>query len=430
MSFNARLPRSANWRVNIILFMISQFLTGITSMVVQYSIIWYLTFQTDSATILSVATLLGMIPMILLGPFIGGYVDRLNKKALLIVPDVVAAVVAVILSSTGVILGYFPLALVFVSLLIRSIAQTFQMPTVQSIIPAMVPVDQVTRVNGQLGMVQSAIFIISPALGAWFFTFIPINGLILADVVGAIFGVGILLFVAIPKVAKTGEKTHVVQDAIFGFKSLKSNRGIWTVTIGGTLFMLGFMPAISMYPLMTTQFFHGDVWQVGLIEVIYSLGMLMGGAFIGFFGTMKDRMPFVIFSFFGVGVTFGISGLLTGDFTGFVWFAILNAIGGIVGSLFNILFMAVVQQSYPPEELGRVMSVMNTFMSLGGPVGLLFAGPLADAIGVEKLFLIAGIIATLAGIGAVLSPHVRRIDIDLHERLAREAIANAEVVHD
>ncbi len=70
----------AHWRRNIYLFLTSQFLTGITSMIVQYAIIWYLTKETGSATILSIATILGMLPMALLSPFVGPLVDRWKKK--------------------------------------------------------------------------------------------------------------------------------------------------------------------------------------------------------------------------------------------------------------------------------------------------------------------------------------------------------------
>lgn len=73
-----------NWRKNFYLFLSGQFLSGITSMLVQYSIIWYLTKATGSATILSFATLLGMIPMVVLSPFVGPLIDRWNKKTLLI----------------------------------------------------------------------------------------------------------------------------------------------------------------------------------------------------------------------------------------------------------------------------------------------------------------------------------------------------------
>jgi DHA3 family macrolide efflux protein-like MFS transporter len=58
------------WRRTLYFFLAGQFLSG-TSMIVQYSIIWYLTKITGSATVLSFATLLGMIPMVVLSPFVG-----------------------------------------------------------------------------------------------------------------------------------------------------------------------------------------------------------------------------------------------------------------------------------------------------------------------------------------------------------------------
>ncbi len=54
-------PIPQHWQRNLGLFLTGQFCSGITSMTVQYAIIWYLTKQTGSATILSMATLLGML---------------------------------------------------------------------------------------------------------------------------------------------------------------------------------------------------------------------------------------------------------------------------------------------------------------------------------------------------------------------------------
>lgn len=113
------------WKKNINLFLMGQFLSGITSMVVQYAIIWYLTQETGSATILSFATLLGMLPMVLLSPFVGPLIDRWDKKKLLIYTDIIVAIFALILSIVGTVMSTFPLWLVFVSLFIRSVAQTF-----------------------------------------------------------------------------------------------------------------------------------------------------------------------------------------------------------------------------------------------------------------------------------------------------------------
>ncbi|WP_125712461.1 MFS transporter [Companilactobacillus kedongensis] len=409
-----------NWRRNINIFLVGQFFSGITSMVVQYSIIWYLTKQTGSATILSFATLLGMLPMVLLSPLIGPFVDRTNKKVLLIVPDIVAAVIAIILAVVGIVNKDFPLWLIFVSLLMRSIAQTFQMPTIQSIIPTMVPSKELTKMNGQLGMIQSANMIIAPALGAFLFSIIPITMLILLDVVGAVIGVTVILFVKIPEHPVFDEKIKLLSDMKFGLNQLRDNKGLWYITLMGMVFTLLFMPAASLYPLMTMSYFKGTVAQAGIIEMIYSIGMLAGGAVIGFMGNWSDRMKPILMSMLVMGIGFGVSGFLPGNQKGFMWFAILNAVAGIATPFFNTLLMAMIQQSYPPENLGRVLGILNSLMSIAGPVGLIFAGPLADKIGVNSLFVIGGVGTLACGLFAFLVPAVRNIDVLLQEKIKSE----------
>lgn len=389
-------------------------------MIVQYAIIWYLTKETGSATILSIATILGMLPIALLSPFVGPLVDRWNKKALLIVPDVVAAIFAIILSVSGGVFHVFPIWLIFVSLLMRSIAQTFQMPTIQSVMPTMVPDKELTKLNGQLGMVQSANMIIAPALGAFLFAIIHLQYLILLDVLGAILGISILIWVQIPNNEKIDAALHMLHNTKLGVQQLMHNKGLWYITITGAVFTLLYMPAASMYPLMTMKYFQGTVGQAGFIEALYSGGMLVGGAIIGIWGNWSDRMKPVIIAFFLVGIPTGLSGLLPGNQTGFMWFAILNVVEGIATPFFNTLLMAMIQQSYPPQQLGPVLGVLNSLMSLTGPIGLIFAGPLADALGVEMLFVIAGIGTVVCGIFALMIPIMREYDLKLQARLAKE----------
>lgn len=406
-----------NWRPNIYLFLFGQFFSGVTSMVVQYAIIWYLTKQTGSATVLSMATLLGMLPMVILSPMIGPIVDRLNKKLLLIVPDIIAALVAVVLSIVGVINQDFPLWLVLVSLLVRSIVQTFQMPTIQSILPTMVPQDELTKINGQLGMVQSANMIIAPALGALLFSIIPITTLILLDVLGAIVGVLILVFVKIPEHPVIDEKLKLWSDMQFGLTKLRQNKGLWYITIIGAIFTLIFMPAASMYPLMTMSYFHGTVAQAGIVETVFSIGMLVGGAIIGFFGNWKDRILPVLYSTFAMGIVFFLCGFLPGNFTGFVWFTVLNGLAGLAAPFFNTLLMAMIQQSYPADILGKILGILNSLMSISGPIGLIFAGPLADSIGVNMLFAIGGVGSLICGVALLLIPATRNYDLELQKHI-------------
>ena len=417
-----------DWRRNSLLFLLSQFVTGITSMIVQYAIIWYLTQESGSATILGFATLLAMLPMVLLSPFVGTFVDRWNKKALLIVPDVIAAVVAVILSVVGTLNSNFPLWLVFISLTVRSLAQAFQMPTIQSIMPTIVPNEEVTKVNGQLGMVQSATLIVSPALGALLYGFVPITILILVDVLGAVFGIVLLMFITIPNSkAVNGGEMNVLADARFGLERIGTVEGLWTMLLLGALFTLMIMPASSMYPLMTMGYFRGTVMQAGIVEMVWSVGSLAGGAVIGMFGTWKNRIIPVIVGMAVLGVSFALCALLPRDMTGFVVFTVLNIFAGMATAFPNALLMAMMQQSFPPHELGRVFGVAMALIGVAGPLGLVFVGPLADLIGVEWIFTLSGLGSILcAGLMAVL-PATRYYDVRLQQRIATEGVPSDEV---
>ena len=149
--------------------------------------------------------------------------------------------------------------------------------------------------------------------------------------------------------------------------------------------------------------------------MIYSVGALIGGTIIGFFGNWSDRIKPVLLSMAILGITMGVSGFLPQNYTGFLWFFGLNALAGIATPFFNTLLMAIIQQSYPPEHLGRVLGIMNSLMSLAGPVGLIFAGPLADKIGVNNLFVIAGVGTIICGIFVLANKTTRTYDIELQK---------------
>lgn len=414
---------SGVWRKNSYLFLFSQFITGITSMIVQYAIIWYLTQKSGSATILSIATILAMLPMVLVSPFIGTFVDRWNKKALLIVPDMVAAAVAILLCVVGTVNETFPLWLIFASLVVRSLAQAFQMPTVQSILPTMVPPEEITKVNGQLGMVQSGTLIVSPALGALLYAVIPINYLLLIDVLGAAFSFGSLMFVHIVSNSITSEsKPHPWADMVFGIKRIGTAPGMWSILVMAALSTLTFMPAASLYPLMTLGYFKGTVFQAGVVEVMWSVGSLAGGALIGIFGKWKNRIPLILGGQVVLGIAFMLCAILPVSMPGFVIFVGLNFVAGLATAFPSTLSMALIQQSYPAGELGRIFGVCLSLTGIAGPIGLLFVGPIGDAIGVEWVFGISGIGAVLCGLLIILVPAAWQYDKHLHARIERGEI--------
>src|SRR5215203_979197 len=89
---NPSLPESRRWAGHFFTIWTGQALSLFGSALVQFSLIWWLTQKSGSATVLAIATLVGMLPQIVLGPFAGALVDRWNRRVIMIVADAAIAV--------------------------------------------------------------------------------------------------------------------------------------------------------------------------------------------------------------------------------------------------------------------------------------------------------------------------------------------------
>lgn len=398
------------WRFNFYRMWTGQFLSGITSQIVQYALLWYLTVETKSASMISLATIIGFLPGIFISPFVGPIIDRHNKKWLMIGTDMLTALAALVLAVIGLVGHSFPLWMVFLAMFVRSLAQTFQYPTLQSITPTLVPMDMLTKISGQIGAFQSVQMIIAPAIAGVLFGAFNINYVILLDVIGAIFGSATMLITKLPERRQQDGPIHFWQDMAAGWALLRRDRGIFQLTLIGAVFTLIFMPAGAVYPLMTTQYFRGTVPMASVVEVVFSVGMMLGGIWIGWRGAGKNRIYALFGSILSVAISGIFSGILSRDFTGFVLFNILNFFFGLGVPFFNAPFMAMIQERFAPEMLGRIIGLTSMLMNLAGPLGLVAAGPIADRFGVNMLFIIMGVGSLLVGASMLLLPAVRHID--------------------
>lgn len=406
-----KLNQNTNWRLNFYLIFSGQFMSGLTTMIVQYAFMWYITDVLKSATALSLSTLMMFLPWIFLAPVAGVVIDRWSKKAIMIGMDLLAALVAIIISVTiGQFAGGALLTLLLVAMLTRAITQVFQQPTLNTIVPAIVPEAQLTKANGQIQTLQSLTAIIAPGLSAVLFGIMPMQWIILLDVIGAVFGSLTVLLAYVPQTLPQAEDVSFFHNMRLGVRELMQHRGIFQYSVLSLIAIMFIMPGASLYPLMTTQHFGGTIGQAGIVETVWSVGSLLGGLFISIWGAGKNRFVAIFSSLVVMGATFSIFGLLPSNQRGFWIFAGLNIFAGFGLAFMNSPFMAIVQERIKPEMMGRVMSVLMALTNIGAPIGLMFAGPLADQFGIAQLFILAGV-ATLITAGVeLLLPAVRQID--------------------
>ncbi len=87
-----------NWKRTFAIIWSGQFFSILTSSLVNFAIIIWLSLQTGSAEILAYAAIAGMLPQILIGPFTGALIDRWNRKRIMMLADTFIALCTFILA--------------------------------------------------------------------------------------------------------------------------------------------------------------------------------------------------------------------------------------------------------------------------------------------------------------------------------------------
>lgn len=365
--------------------------------------------ETGSAEMLAWAAIAALLPQALLGPVTGVFIDRWNRKATMILADSFIAFCTFIMA----LLFWFDIAEmwhIFILLAFRSVGSAFHMPAMQASIPLLAPQAQLTRIAGISQIINSGANIAGPALGALFITIWDMEYVLLLDILGAAFACTSLLFVHIPNPVRNTEikAPNVIHEIKEGIKTVSGSRGLSWIFLFSILVTFFMMPVSVMFPLMTLDHFNGNAFQVSLIEILWGVGALFGGAIMGIRVYRVNRVILVNLMYILLGLTFLFSGILSAG--GFVFFAILTGIGGISGAVYNSAFTGLVQTYIRPDALGRVFSMFYTFSLLPSLIGLVGIGFFADSLGVATSFIACGIIIIGIGIIAFTTPSALRID--------------------
>ena len=157
-----------NWKTKIILFLTAQTISLFGSSLVQYAIIWYITLTTSSGVMLTISTVCGFLPQIAISLFAGVWIDRYDRKKMIMLSDGIIAIATLVLAILF-LTGYKSIWLLFIVLLIRSAGTGVQTPAVNALIPQIVPKEYLMKVNGINSSITSLIMFLSPAQVLRFF---------------------------------------------------------------------------------------------------------------------------------------------------------------------------------------------------------------------------------------------------------------------
>lgn len=394
------------WRRDVTVFLTGQTFSLFGSMLVQYAIMWHLTLQTRSGTVMAVYAAVGFLPQAVVSVFGGVWADRLDRRRLIIGAD--ATIAATTLALAVLMLsGYDQLWLLYVAAAIRSAGAGIQTPAVSSLLPQIVPTDKLMRVNGVNGTIQSAMMLLAPAVAAGLYAWASIEAIFFVDVVTALVGIGLLLLVPVPRLVRTDQEAGVrgyLADLVGGVRYVVTHAFVrWVLLLWGVVFVLIVAPSF-LTPLMVVRSFGDEVWKLTANELAFSVGMTLGGVAVAWWGGLRNRVHMVVLTtllFAVLNVGLGLSTNM------WVFFGFMFLIGLGV-PFFSTPTMTVLQETVEPERQGRVFGFVGVVMAVAMPLGMAVFGPLADRHSVESLLVAAGVALLVVVVVSVALPSGRR----------------------
>jgi DHA3 family macrolide efflux protein-like MFS transporter len=323
---------------------------------------------------------------------------------------IIASDSAIALSTLGLALlmlsGVDDLWLIFLVMAVRSVGAGVQMPAISAMIPQIVPSDKLMRINGINATIQSVIGLIAPVAAAAVYATMSIVAIFFIDVVTAIIGVGLLVSISVPSLARalSDEKPSYFADLKDGLNYIFTHDLVrWVMVVFAFVFLLAVAPS-NLSPLFIARNFGTEVWKLTVAEVTFSVGTAIGGALLALFANKVNRIGMMI----GMSIFFGVLTVGMGFSTNLIVFCILFFVIGLAVPSFYTSAMTMLQETVEPERQGRVFGFVGIVIALAMPVGMAVLGPLADIIPIEQLFIACGIIMVIVASAAILMPRGRR----------------------
>lgn len=407
-----------NWKTKTIIFLASQTLSLFGSSVVSFAVVWYITLETGSATLMTVSIVASFLPQILISLFAGVWADRYNRKMLIIFSDLLTAMATLVLV-IYFLQGHESFALIFIINGIRSIGSGIQMPAVGAILPQIVPMEKLTRVNGINSAVTSSMMLLSPAVAGILLGSAGFGYTLLVDVITALLAVSILSFLKVRK-HQTGPAEITLEGSVLpsvpegtisdlkaGLAYTKKHPFICRLLIFYAVFFFMVSPAAFLTPIMIARSFGVEVWRLTANEILWTMGAIFGGVIVAWWGGFDSKIKTLAVSSLGFGVAF----ILLGFSTNFIFYLGVMFLAGIFLPFFSTAETVLILENVEEYMLGRVYSIVQIIISAVMPLGMLVFGPLGDIVSIESILIGTGICIIL------LTPFIWRTRIDEKEKI-------------
>jgi MFS family permease len=368
------------------------------------------------------ATILaGYLPALVIGPWAGVFVDRWQHRRTLIIMDILrACFIALMILFTGALplpwhfSPFVTISLVCVINLLESTCGQFFNPAISGLIGQIVPQQQQPEAEGLSLALNSTAKLLGPILGPVLYFSVGIFWCLLINVISFLISViTIRAIQAIHIERPATEQQQFWHDFSQGLRFSFQERVIRVLIIAIFIVTLGMGAVDALFIFFIQRNLHTDLSLSGILVSAIGLGSIVGALVLGKLATKIGLVRLLYTSLLGL----GLSLLLYSRLTNFPLAVFVAFLVGMIVVGVNIAIGPLLLQETPPELIGRVGSILNTFGMLGNILSVLLAGWLASVVlaslhvqafgtvfgPIDTIFLGAGCFAFLGGLYAFVA---------------------------
>ncbi|WP_426245252.1 MFS transporter [Nocardioides sp. LHG3406-4] len=342
------------------------------------------------------------VPMVALLLWGGVIADRFPRETVLQFSNLTSALsqgaIAVL-----VITGSAQLWMLIVLSAVHGTVSALSFPAMASIMPQLVPRDQLQPANALVSLVRGALTIIGPTIGALLVVTVGAGWAVAVDAATWLASAILLGFVHVPRRTTPDEKPGTFAELAAGWSYVRRTTWLWAVVLG-----FGFLNAIhagawfTLGPAVAKQTFGAQGW--GVVLSAEAIGLLLTTLVL-------LRVPLqrpLLYGMAGI-ACLGVPIFVLGAHPNLWWLVPAAFVAGVGTEVFGMGWNLAMQEHVPDEMLSRAYSydALGSFVAI--PVGQLAFGPLAAAYGFRDVLMVSGVVYVLVCGLVLCSREVRRL---------------------
>ncbi|HVH16289.1 MAG TPA: MFS transporter [Candidatus Angelobacter sp.] len=366
--------------------------------------IWYVLQLTGDPFKVGIAVATILLPAIFIGPIAGVYLDRFNRRDVMLSSNIVQAAIA---GMIGILysLGSLSFLVLLVMLFVLNSGAQFVRPAVQAIVPGITEKEDLSTANSLFSLSTSVNQVAGYGIGGIIVLALGVAVPFYYDSLTFLFAAAMLSLIsrslgAIPR--NVAESTLTASSVSFrekfvqGLRFIHGSRFLIQLVIVGLVvnfFGAGVFALLAPY---AKNVIGGNAGTYGAILTTYSIGAAIGSVLVGKL-QLRNYVGRILFA--GViAQGFVIIGV---GFTTLLFLALaLSFVIGVLQTMVNVPMTVLVQVKVPGDMLGRVFTSLVALLTIVSPISSALAGGLATSISIGGTFeVFGGMIVVACAVG-------------------------------